>query len=129
MGYESRIYIVRKTDTIGWRNPGMRFAEVLMTFNLGRISVDLERWLHKQRPTDCFIYADDGNTEIIDDRCGDPLREIDLIALRQALLLEIERRPDTHTEQLFILARCVLHQLMIYHGYTSDEVVCLHYGY
>ena len=33
-------------------------------------------WLSKFPKTDCFIYADDGNTEIVKDDYGDPLIEI-----------------------------------------------------
>lgn len=129
MGYESRIYIVEKTRQMGYRNPHKEWAQVMMVFNLGRVSGELERWYRKQKPTDYFIYADDSNTEIVEDRVGDPLREIDLIDLRDALLAEMDRRSDYGNDQIHILAKSVLDRLIRYHGPRTKYIKCLHYGY
>lgn len=130
MGYESRIYIVKKTGIPGYRYPDKEWAEVLMTFNLVRVSVAMERWLRKQKPTDCYIYTDDGNTEIVEDRVGDPLREIDFVDLKYNLLKEIEMSDyQKQKDSLRILAENVLTNLIIIHGFDCDDVVCLHYGY
>lgn len=130
MGYESRIYIVEKTGIPGYRHPDKEWAEVLMTFNLGRVSVDTERWLRKQKPTDCYIYADDGDIEIVEDRIGDPLREVDFVDLKYILLKEMSMiESQKQKDSLRILAENVLTRLIIDHGFDCDDVVCLHYGY
>lgn len=71
MGYESRIYIVEKTSLIV---ESKEYAQVVAMFNLGKFYF-LSDILRKKPATDCFVYADDGNTRIIKDPYGEPLTE------------------------------------------------------
>lgn len=129
MGYESRIYIVEKTNQYD-PDTGKVWARVLMTFNLGKVTYDLEDWYDKQQPTDCFIYKDDGNTVVLKDECGDPLREMDLIDCYNAISDEIDRRISQDVihdiEQALV---GVLDILMDKYALRDSRIVCLHYGY
>ena len=129
MGYESRIYIVRKSNQYD-PDIGKVWAEVLMAFNLGKVTSELEDWYKKQQPTDCFIYKDDGNTVVLEDEYGNPLREMDLIDCYNAISDEIDRRigqgVDHDIERALIEA---LNSLMDRYALRDSRVVCLHYGY
>ena len=105
-----------------------RYADVLAIFNLGKISWKLEDWFYRQRETYCYIYADDGDTVLLEDACGDPLKEIDLIDLRDALLEEMERCEDHYSDSLWVLVNGVLQMLLLKYGFKHDRIVCLHYG-
>lgn len=129
MGYESRIYIVDK-GTIVDPEYDKRFANILMVFNLGKITVDLEEWYRKQKPTGCYIYKDDGNTAILEDECGDSLREMDLIDCYNAISDEIDRRVGQGV--IHVIERALLGALdvlMDKYDYRDDRIKCLHYGY
>ena len=71
MGYESKIYVVEKTSII---DNEKRYAQEIATFKLGKIYF-LSDVLRNNPITDCFVYADDGNTQVIEDRYGDALTE------------------------------------------------------
>lgn len=73
MGYESKLYIVQKYD-ITDDEIGKKYAEVLAVFNMCKFS-DLSVILTKQKETDCYIYADDGNTRIVEDKYDEKLTE------------------------------------------------------
>ena len=130
MGYESRIYIVRKSNQYD-PDIGKVWAEVLMVFNLGKVTEDLEDWYREQKPTDCYIYKDDGNTVVLEDECGDPLREMDLIDCYNAISDEIDRRISHGADYTIerVLIDGVLDILMDKYALRSSRVVCLHYGY
>lgn len=129
MGYESRIYIVDKGSHVD-PEYDKRYAQILMVFNLGKITIDLEEWYREQKPTDCYIYKDDGNTVILEDECGDPLREMDLIDCYNAISDEMDRRIGQGVyhliEQVVIGA---LDILMDKYDYRDNRIKCLHYGY
>lgn len=75
MGYESRLYVVEKSDI---RNDtGKRYAEVVAMFNICKC-YKLSDILTKQKETDCYIYADDGNTKILKDRYDEKLTEVSI---------------------------------------------------
>lgn len=129
MGYESKIYIVRKGRQY---DPDIEksWAEVLMVFNLGKITPTLERLFRDHPATDCFVYADDGNTRIIEDCYGDPLKEFSLLDMRDILYEEMDRRGlHNYPEPLRVLAKGVLPLLIQKYGFGHGEVFCLHYGY
>lgn len=72
MGYESRLYVVAKSN---FRNDtGKIYADVIAMFNMCKC-YELSDILTRQKETDCYIYADDGNTRIVEDRYGEKLTE------------------------------------------------------
>lgn len=79
MGYESRLYIVEKSeiwqevDTTNREVKNMRWGEVIAMFDLSKIS-GLPEAIKNYPATDTFIYV--GENQEIDDCYGDPLKEI-----------------------------------------------------
>lgn len=73
MGYESRIYIVEKS-TVYERDPQKRFATIVAMFDMCKYH-RFSDFMRSKPATDCYIYADDGNTKIIEDEYGESLKE------------------------------------------------------
>ena len=61
MGYESRIYIVSKEDYFAGRDE--RWGEIIAVFNMC-VYPPIAAFMREQPATDCYIYANDGNTKI-----------------------------------------------------------------
>lgn len=124
MSYCSKLYIVEKTNVI--EDDETRYARVITMFDMGQI-LEVSDVLRKQKETDCFIYADDGETMILDDCYGQPLTEstvdevIDILQSDQGLCHEYRR------------AYAVLAALGIYHYQELNglwhNLAVLHYGY
>lgn len=87
MGYEQKFYIVDKSDSI--RGFGefaeMSYANVIAMFDYSKDNDFASFVDHNSVDTDCYFYADDGNTEVVIDNCGAPLREIGIGKLIQYL--------------------------------------------
>lgn len=74
MGYESRLYIVNKTPI---KDPSinMVFGEIIAMFNLSKVNSVASEFSHYP-DTNTYIYADDENTQILEDAYGEKLKEI-----------------------------------------------------
>ena len=70
MGYESRIYVVDKSNYI--EPDGKRWAEVVATFEMCKYP-PLADYLRECKETDCYIFADDGNTKILEELALNPI--------------------------------------------------------
>lgn len=81
MGYESKLYIVRKAHRF---LDERIYAERIAEFRLCKCP-QVADCMSKQPVTDCYIYADDGNTHIIEDRYGDKLTEAPLSTVIAAI--------------------------------------------
>lgn len=119
--YESKIYIVAPTGQRDSKS-GKYFAKTLAVFNLGYVKT-LEDATERYRPTNYFVYADDGETEILEDMYGDELRELTIGELMGRLTcydgVAVSRRAATLLGALHIIKR----------NYPENDIVCLHYGY
>lgn len=73
MGYESRLYVVEKSMLTPDKD-GKRYANVIAMFDMCKF-YELSDILREQKETDCYIFADDGNTEILEDRYDQKLTE------------------------------------------------------
>lgn len=80
MAYESRFYVVEKglvsesiRDTAG---DDKVWAEKIAMFDLCSVPEVSNEVHSKYHPTDCYIYEDNGNDMIVDDKYGDPLIEV-----------------------------------------------------
>ena len=104
MGYESKIYIVRKgyqlNRTFDKMEDGTekRWAMKIAEINLGKISgppscfyTEAEDGKKIYKNTDSYIYADDGNPPIIADRYDRPLTECTVQELFDWVTQTIER--------------------------------------
>ena len=76
MGYESRIYIIEKRN-VRVEELGKRWGEEIARFELGKV-YHLSDLLRNRPATDCYVYADDGDTRIVEDRYGEPLTEVSI---------------------------------------------------
>lgn len=70
MAYESKVYIVEKSDLLN--DEGKKYAHVIAIFDLCKFEGFCDIF---KTVTDCYFYADDGNTEVVEDKYGDPLVE------------------------------------------------------
>jgi len=118
MGYDSRIYIVDKKDKMGKEEK--RYAEVVAVFNMCKF--DAFGGIFKTE-TDCYIYADDGNTQIMTDCYGEPLKESsvsDVITYLEEC--QVEREHYRRVAPLLGL-------LKSFNLAEWKDLVVLHYGY
>lgn len=119
MGYESRIYIVEKCRVI--QEDGKCYASVHAMFNMGKVYA-LSDVLRDKPATDCYIFADDGDTKIVKDPYGRPLTEAsvaDVIHLVERIL-----KTDEWWKYGALLAA-----LKEVEKRRSSTIVVLHYGY
>lgn len=72
MGYDSKIYVVSKSTAPLYNGQGKNFAQIIATYDIC-VFPPFQRMF--TQPTDCYIYADDGNTQILTDKYGQPLTE------------------------------------------------------
>lgn len=121
MGYESRLYVVRKTGYFGY-NTNLRYAQKIAVFNLCKVPTVSEK-MRKYKSTDAFVYADDGNTEITEDCYGEPLREIPLADAIK--ILEYAEQ----TEDYYWRYRPCIAFLKAIKECKQCDIVVLHYGY
>jgi len=117
MGYESKLYVVDKHH---WKWSDESWGEVIASFDLCKVP-GLN--FSKYPATDCYIYADDGNTEIREDRYGDRLKEIPVEDAIDMIEKEIETNKDYRRYQ-----PC-LNLLKGFDLNRWEDLVVLHYGY
>lgn len=123
MGYESRLYIVRKFDTCSY-DDGKCYAQVIAMFDMCKF-YELSDVLRHKPVTDCYIYADDHNTRVLEDRYDEPLTEATVESVIE-LLENIVAKGEEYW-RIFPL----LSALKSIKEQTNnwDKIVVLHYGY
>lgn len=122
MGYESRVYIVEKTDVI---DVGMRYARMICAFDLGKC-YPLSDTLRNKPKTDCYIYEYDGNTRVLEDCYGQALTESDLQTVID--ILEKMTEDNTYRYTLPLLEALKAFEKQRQQGLWRNIAV-LHYGY
>jgi hypothetical protein len=121
MGYESKIYVVRKSNFNGTGEK--KFAEKIAEFNLCKV-YGVSNILGNMPKTNCYIYADDGNTEIIEDRYGEELTECTPAELLE--IIENEKQKDDFGYWRYDMILATLRELV---KLKDERLYCLHYGY
>ena len=119
MGYESRLYIVEKSE-FDYEEVGKRFAEVIAIYNASCFPAIADR-LRQAEKTDCYIY--DGNEMILKDCYGKELREADLPFVIDILEEELSKGED------YRRLKPLLYMLKGFEVEKWGELVVLHYGY
>ena len=123
MGYESKLYVVNKTnisEIIGDKT--WFFCEKIAEFNLCKVPL-ISSKMRKYKDTNGYIYADDGNTRIFEDLYGDSLKEI---PLSDAIKIIFEAASGNNYYRRY--NPC----LQLLKGFNLDDwsnLVVLHYGY
>lgn len=122
MGYESRLYIVNKSTSYDKINgKEMVYGEIVAIFNLCKVP-EVSDKMTKYPVTNTYIYADDGNTEIIEDKYGQPLTEIPIIDAIK--ILDYVSRTDRYRRYKPCLSLLESFDLSEW-----QNLVVLHYGY
>ena len=122
MGYESKIYIAEKTTLTG--DNGMTYVSVIAMFDMCKIG-DLTNVFRKK--TDCYFYADDGNTKILEDKYGDALTEATL----EDVICVLEEAVDSgeNYRRIFPLLSTLKTIYEQQKNGVWKEIVVMHYGY
>ena len=121
MGYEVRMYLVSGGHN-GTAGEKRRWADDIVMVDLCKVDQKLYHYIRDLPDSECYIYADDGNTRITEDRYGRPLKmEVNLEKLRDILTsLGKYRRYKLAKEAV----KCVMRD------WESDEKPCaLFFGY
>lgn len=119
MGYESKIYIVRKGHAFSGEEK--RYAQKLVEFELGKV-YEISGTLSNYSKTDCYIYADDGDTQIIEDRYGEPLTECGICDLI-SIVKQAQKVSDYYMYDILLAT------LKEFERLNDSHIVCLHFGY
>lgn len=120
MSYESQIYIVKPHRGQKPGDCGLDYSEKVAMFRLGYVD-GMYEFVQNYPESSCFIFGDDGNTEIIWDKYGEPLREIPI----RELIFELDRLySESKRWDIFAAISALVH-----YSDTPCELVALHYGY
>ena len=122
MGYESRLYIVEKTEQKNFDD--RQWARVIATIELGK-AYPFSDWFRKKKETQCFFYDTDGNTEIFADHCGDILKEASL----SATLSQLERVSKTEDYWRYKIAIDLIISILNASVGLTTDIVVLHFGH
>lgn len=120
MGYESKFYIVEKSDLHIDKN-GKKWAKDIASFDMCKIGAS--SWLSRYPETEYYFYADDGNTEVVEDCYGDPLIEIPIDDLIE-IIENDEKLKDYRRTAPFLALLKGFDQSKF-----NNNLVVLHYGH
>lgn len=122
MGYESKIYIGEKSSLKD--NDGMTYVQVIAMFDMCKMGNLINVF---DRKTDCYFYADDGNTKVLEDKYGDALTEAEI----EDFIYVLEEAVDSGENYRRIFP--LLSTLQTIYEQQKDgrwkNIVLLHYGY
>ena len=122
MGYESKIYIGEKSSIKD--NDGMTYVQVIAMFDMCKMGNLINVF---NRKTDCYFYADDGNTKVLEDKYGDALTEAEI----EDFIYVLEEAVDSGENYRRIFP--LLSTLQTIYEQQKDgrwkNIVLLHYGY
>lgn len=122
MGYESKIYIGEKSGIKD--NDGMTYVQIIAMFDMCKMGNLINVF---DRKTDCYFYADDGNTKVLEDRYGDALTEAEI----EDFIYVLEEAVGSGEDYRRIFP--LLSTLQTIYEQQKDgiwkNIVLLHYGY
>lgn len=122
MGYESKIYIVEKSSIKD--DDGMIYAQVISMFNMCKMGSLINVF---EKKTDCYFYADDGNTKVLEDCYSDLLTEAEIEDFIYVLKEAIDNG-ETYRRIFPLLAFLETIYEQQKDGKWKD-IALLHYGY
>ena len=119
MGYESKLYIVEKASK--FPDEEKRYCMVVAMFDLCKF-YSLSMMLSQYPDTDCYFYAEDGDTQVLEDKYGSPLKEIPIDDVIE--ILESNGSEYRRISPLLSLLKDFQHN-----KHRWGELAVLHYGY
>ena len=118
MEHESKFYVVEKISFSFKNEKGLKFTN-LPCFDIHKMCNT--EWLPQFSKTDCFIFTDNENTEIVKNYYGDPVIELPINDLIK--ILENSRKLKKHRRTAQFLA--------LLKGFDQSEfphgLIALHY--
>lgn len=117
MGYESKIYIMKKSNNIS------NFAEEIVRFNCRGMGKNGWRELFS-KPISYKIFSDDGNTEFDKDKYGEYLKYSDFPTVIAWLEKEVEREDYRRLKPLLSLLKG-----FDLSKWEDGEMQIVHFGY
>ena len=123
MGYESKIYIVEKGHK--FEGEVHHYCSIIAMFDLGKF-YDVSDFMRRCPATDCFFYADDGNTMVLEDKYDNPLTETTID--KMITVLEEAKRKEYGCYRRISPLLSTLYVLQEEKDKWS-ELAVLHYGY
>ena len=124
MGYESKIYIIRKTDLP--LESGFKYAETVAVFNMGVFPPFQKLFSDNGRKTEHAPCSED--SDIISDKYGDPLKEALIEEVLDCLDEAIDLGDDKKYPRVTPLKAMLEGFEEIRNGWYQNLAV-LHYGY
>jgi bisphosphoglycerate-independent phosphoglycerate mutase (AlkP superfamily) len=122
MGYESKLFIVEKHEKL--ESDPKKYASVIAMFDMCKIGNLTD--VFKQN-TDCYFFADDGNTRVLKDKYGDVLKEASVEDVIQVL-----ENAVTSGETYRRIAPLLSTLKTIFEQQKNNawkDIAILHYGY
>lgn len=125
MGYESRVYIVKKSGLYSRADDGSRkcWAEKISMFNMCKAG-DFPSVFKKE--TTCYIYDDGGDAQVLKDCYDKPLTEASVDDVIQWLETEGEKEDYW---RFTVLLETLMAIKKSYNGRSIENIAVLHYGY
>ena len=124
MGYESKLYVVEKTNVI---DNEKRYACVIAMFDMSKFEF-LSDIMRDCPETDCYFYADDGNTRVLDDCYGRPLTEASIDEV--VTILELSVFNGENYRRIFPVMAFLKNMFdQQKNGIWKNNIAVLHYGY
>lgn len=132
MGYESRIYVVRTDIYDKW--DGKPYGNKIAIFDLSNMGSEKYNGVKFtelfDKVNDCSIYADDGNTEIVEDNYGHELFYTTDIEKVISWLEASEADDSYRRAELFLNFLKVLNQqIKLGKWDVFNNIRLVHYGY
>ena len=122
MGYESRLFVVEKSNSVSVFDENRKYGHVVAMVDMCKLGSGFAtRFLGgNYPPTDCYIYYND--EQLTEDKYGDPLIEIPLEDL-------IECFESEEKEEHYRRYAPVINLLKGFDRNEWGDLVVLHYGY
>lgn len=128
MGYESKLYVVRKSNGYSEPDDNGYYSELIATFYMCGIDTSILLAIEKYNDTDCYFYEGNGDScRMIKKDCyGKPLKEIPL----KDMIRMIEDTEDASDYRRYPPCLAMLRSFNEYNkSQWYNELVVLHYGY
>jgi len=124
MGYESKLYLCDGSDLHPKSGNGKTWAQVIAIVDLcvcGRESETAEL-IQASHESKWFVYSDDGDTPILEDPYGDPLKAVDADLLIEAM--DRDNRKEYYRRFELALA-----MLKVCRERFGERFIVLHFGH
>jgi hypothetical protein len=131
MGYESKIIVALKYTSFPEKRDGKgkklyNYACVVATIDMAKLANSFhDKILNKSKLSKCYIYADDGDTRLFEDKYGDEFKELNF----KKLITYLKDESSKDDYRRYPPAIGLLEGFYNYRDRWGKDLVILHYGY